>query len=97
MKNSRRIAIIDNRNKIIIGLASLALLVLMLSILFHITPLGMIVIVADFATHHYFLVGFFALLAFFVGMKFYFSNTEEIKGLINQKNNFLMLKTMLAI
>ena len=92
MKNSKKIAVINNRNKIIIGLTSFALLVLMFSVLFHITPLKMITMVADFATHHYFLVGFFALLSFFIGVKSYFTNTEEIDALRNEKQKNLLFK-----
>ena len=92
MKNSKKIAVINNRNKILIGLTSFALLVLMFSILFHITPLKMITMVADFASHHYFLVGFFALLSFFIGIKSYSTNNEEIESLRNEKANLLLLK-----
>lgn len=92
MKNSKKITAINNRNKVVIGLTSFALIVLIISILFHLTPLKMITIAADFASHHYFLVGFFALLSFFIGMKSYFLNTEEINELRNEKNKFFLLK-----
>lgn len=92
MKNSRKISLINGKNKIVIGLTSLCLIVLLFSILFHITPLKMMTIVADFAAHHYFLVGFFALLFFFVGMKAYFANAEEINGLRNERHKYMSIK-----
>lgn len=86
MKTSKKIKVLNGKNKIVVFISIIALLILMCSIVFHMSPLKMYGLLSDFAVHHYFLFGFIALAVFFICLKTYFSNQDEIKDLKNEKN-----------
>lgn len=71
----------------------MALVGFLCSIIFQITPLKLLSLVSDFASHHYFLTGFITLVALLYLLKIYYSNQDEIKILKNEKN--LLFKSKL--
>jgi hypothetical protein len=92
MKTSRKIALLNRRNRILLSLSIIGLLLVLASIAFHLTPLRMLSIVSDFAVHHYFLTAFFALIVFSLSMKNYASNKNEINELKSEKSRVLKVK-----
>ena len=86
MKTSKKIGQINAKNRIILFFSAIALLVFSCSIIFHITPLKVLFNVVDFAVHHYFLSGCFAILLFSICMKLYFFNESVISKLLYEKN-----------
>lgn len=92
MKTSKKISIINGKNRIILSFSLIALFIFISSIIFHVTPFKMLTVVSDFAVHHYFLSGFFALLVFSIGFKMYISNTSTINELRNEKKVLRDLK-----
>jgi hypothetical protein len=86
MKTSKKINALNGKNRIVVFISIAALLILICSITFHITPFKMYGLLSEFAVHHYFLSGFFALAVFSICLKNYFTNQEEIDDLKNEKN-----------
>lgn len=69
---------------ILIGLS--AAIIFLASILLHINPLNMADSIVDFATHHYFLMGFISLITMALSFKLYKSMDERIDRNYNNKN-----------
>jgi len=59
-------------------IALFSMLLFISCLLFHLTPLGMIEYVEDFAVHHYFLMGFISLVVLAASMKAFSSLDEKI-------------------
>ncbi len=73
---------------VIIG--TIAICIFICSIIFHLTPLGMISYVADFAEHHYFLIAFICIVVALSCVKIYITLEDKIDekytNKINKKN-----------
>jgi hypothetical protein len=63
----------------LIVLGSLAGLVVLACLIFHLTPLGMWHLVADYAAHHYFSVGFISALVALGCWRSYTTMQSELK------------------
>jgi uncharacterized membrane protein len=92
MKTSKKIALLNRRNRIILSISIIGLLFVLTFIVFHLTPLRMLSILSDFAVHHYFLTTFFTVVVFLVSMRNYASNQDEIDDLKNEKNRLAKVK-----
>ncbi|MBL7935377.1 MAG: hypothetical protein JNM51_06175 [Bacteroidia bacterium] len=92
MKTSKKISNMNRYNRIILMLSVIPITIFILSILFHITPLGLLDIVSEFAVHHYFLSGFLAVIAFSICMRAFLYNNDKITQLQNDKRIASQLK-----
>ena len=86
MKTSKKITALNGKNKIVVFISIVALLILICSVTFHITPFKMYGMLSEFAVHHYFLSGFIAIAVFSICLKTYFANQDAINDLKNEKN-----------
>jgi uncharacterized membrane protein len=92
MKTSKKISNLNKLNKVLLVISVILITVFILSILFHVTPLGLLNIVSEFAVHHYFLSGFLAIVAFSICMRAFSYNNDKITHLQNEKKTAYQLK-----
>jgi hypothetical protein len=77
----------NSKIKALLALSAIsAALVFLTSIILHIDPLNMANSIVDFATHHYFLMGFISLITMALCVKLYKSMDERIERNYNNKN-----------
>lgn len=77
----------NSKIKALLALSAIsAALVFLTSIVLHIDPLNMANSIVDFATHHYFLMGFISLVTMALCVKLYSSMDERIDRNYNNKN-----------
>ena len=77
----------NSKIKALLALSAIfATLVVLTSIVLHIDPLNMTNSIVDFATHHYFLMGFISLITMALCVKLYNSMDERIDRIYNNKN-----------
>lgn len=84
MKTSKKISMINKQNKTLLILSVVPIIIFILSILLHVTPLRLLTIVSDFAVHHYFISGFLAIVGFSIIMRTFFNNKKIIADIQNE-------------
>lgn len=71
---------------VLIIIGGIACIVTLLCLIFHLTPVGMLYFLADYAAHHYFVLGFFSLLIALGSWRLYTTLEGEIDRKYQKKN-----------